>query len=306
MSKSIDKNKFIILGCSDLDAEKVSRPNISYWADVWRRLKQNKIAMSSLIILILLVILTIIGPAISGYKYEQIDTSNINSFPSAKHWFGTDSLGRDLFARVWIGGRVSILIGFFGTIVTIVVGCLYGGIAGYFGGKVDHYMMRLIEIMVSIPYLVTVILVSLYLGKSLFAIIFALTITGWMGNARMVRGQIMQLKEQEFVMAAIALGSSPLKIITKHLIPNTLGIIIVGITFGIPGLIFAEAFLSFIGLGVQAPLTSWGYLTASSVENIMFYPYQIFFPAIMIALTMLSFSLLGDGLRDALDPKLRR
>lgn len=208
--------------------------------------------------------------------------------------------------RVWVGGRVSIMIGFVGTLMVICVGCVYGGIAGYFGGKIDHYMMRVIEILVSIPYLVMVILISLYLGKGIFALIIALTITGWTEVARIVRGQVLQIKEQEFVTAAKALGASPSRIIIKHLLPNTVGVVIVAITFKIPGFIFAEAFLSFIGLGVQAPNTSWGALAAAARENLRFYPYQIFFPSLMIILTMLSFSLLGDGLRDALDPKERQ
>lgn len=297
---------FIITGVSSSEAEGSMRPSQTYWQDAWRRLKQNKIAMLSLCVLVILCLMVVIGPAISGYKFEETDVKAINVSPNAKHWFGTDSLGRDLFARVWIGGRVSLLIGVIGTIISVTIGMMYGGISGYLGGKIDHYMMRIVEILVSIPSLVMVILLSLYLGSGMFSLILALTAFGWIGTARMVRGQVLQIKEQEFVMAAISLGASPLRIIIKHLIPNTLGIIIVGITFSIPGLIFSESFLSFMGLGVQIPNTSWGALAATARENIMFYPYQIFFPSLMIALTMLSFSLLGDGLRDALDPKLRK
>jgi len=297
---------FIITGLSTSIAEEKMRPSLTYWQDAWRRLKQNKVAMVSLAILILLSVLCIIGPYLSGYKFEVTDSSSINIFPNSVHWFGTDSLGRDMFSRVWIGGRVSLLIGLIGTFISITVGTLYGGISGYAGGRVDHYMMRVIEILVSIPSLVMVILLSLYLGSGIVSLIIALTAFGWIGTARMVRGQVLQIKQQEFVMASISLGASPMRVIIKHLIPNTLGIIIVGITFRIPGLIFAEAFLSFMGLGVQIPNTSWGALAATARENIMFYPYQLFYPSLMIALTMLSFSLLGDGLRDALDPKLRK
>ena len=303
---SYKDSDFIITGLSTSIAEEKMRPSLTYWQDAWRRLKQNKIAMISLTILTLLTILCIIGPSLSGYEFEVTDSNSVNLFPSKEHWFGTDSLGRDLFARVWVGGRVSLLIGIIGTFISITVGTLYGGISGYVGGKVDHYMMRTIEILVSIPSLVMVILLSLYLGSGIVSLIIALTAFGWIGTARMVRGQVLQIKQQEFVMASISLGASPMRVITKHLIPNTLGIIIVGITFRIPGLIFAEAFLSFMGLGVQIPNTSWGALAATARENIMFYPYQLFFPSLMIALTMLSFSLLGDGLRDALDPKLRK
>ncbi|MGB6129265.1 MAG: ABC transporter permease [Psychrilyobacter sp.] len=297
---------FIITGLSTSIVEEKMRPSLTYWQDAWRRLKQNKVAMVSLAILTLLGVLCIIGPYLSGYKFEVTDSSSINIFPNSVHWFGTDSLGRDMFSRVWIGGRVSLLIGLIGTFISITVGTLYGGISGYAGGRVDHYMMRVIEILVSIPSLVMVILLSLYLGSGIVSLIIALTAFGWIGTARMVRGQVLQIKQQEFVMASISLGASPMRVIIKHLIPNTLGIIIVGITFRIPGLIFAEAFLSFMGLGVQIPNTSWGALAATARENIMFYPYQLFYPSLMIALTMLSFSLLGDGLRDALDPKLRK
>ena len=302
----LDPKKFIKIGCNDLDAESIARPSMTYWEDAWRRLQDNKISMISLYLLILLAVMTLIGAKISGHDYTVTDTNLMNQFPSAKHWFGTDALGRDLFARVWIGGRISILIGLIGTIITVIVGSLYGGLSGYLGGKIDHYMMRTIEILSSIPGLVLVILVSLYMGKGMYSLIFALTVTGWMGTARLVRGQVLQLREQEFIHAAVALGSSPMKIIIQHLLPNTLGVLIVSITFSIPGFIFSEAFLSFLGLGVQAPDTSWGVLAYSAMENLMFYPYQLFFPSILIALTMLTFSLLGDGLRDALDPKLRQ
>ncbi len=200
-----------------------------------------------------------------------------------------------------------MLIGVVGAFVVSVVGCIYGGIAAYFGGKVDTIMMRIVEILVSVPYLIVVILISVITeSKGMGSILLALCITGWCGTARLVRGQILQLKEQDFVLAAEALGMSPGKIVLKHLIPNTIGVIIVSITFDIPGFIFSEAFLSYIGLGVQSPDTSWGAMASAAQNNLLFYPYQLFFPALMIALTMLSFTLLGDGLRDALDPRLRQ
>jgi len=254
-----------------------------------------------------LIVMVCIGPVISGYNFEQMDTSAINQKPSAEHWFGTDSLGRDLFARVWQGGRVSIMIGVVGAVVASVIGCIYGGIASYFGGIVDDIMMRIVEVLLSIPYLIIVILISVVTdSKSIGTMMLALTLTGWCGIARLVRGQMLQLKSQEYVLAANALGVSPFKTIMRHMIPNTIGIIIVAITFDIPGYIFSEAFLSYIGLGIQPPDTSWGALASAAQQNFMFYPYQLFFPSLMIALTMLSFTLLGDGLRDALDPKLRK
>lgn len=306
MEKELDKDLFQKINQNHEFKDEIVRPSITYWEDSWRRLKKNKVALLSIVIMLFLIIMCIIGPMICPYKHEVTDTAHINMLPNAKHWFGTDSLGRDLFARVWVGGRTSILIGFIGTLVVVFIGCIYGGIAGYFGGRIDNIMMRIIEILVSIPYLIMVILVSLYLGKGMGALIIALTLTGWTEVARIVRGQVLQIKQQEFVTAAKALGASPTRIIIKHLLPNTIGVVIVAITFKIPGFIFSEAFLSFIGLGVQAPNTSWGALAASARENLRFYPYQIFFPSLMIILTMLSFSLLGDGLRDALDPKERQ
>lgn len=299
------KADFIIEGLINQTIAHKMRPSLTYGQDAWRRLQLNKIAMLSLFILIFLTLMCIFGPSLSGYDFKTTNSLQLNSPPSLQHWFGTDPLGRDLFSRVWQGGRISLLIGFIGTFICITVGTMYGCISGYIGGRADHYMMRVIEVLVSIPSLVMVILLSLYLGSGMLSLIIALTAFGWTSTARMIRGQVLQIKQQEFVLAAVSLGASTARIIIKHLIPNTLGIIIVDITFTIPGLIFAEAFLSFMGLGVQIPKTSWGALASSARDNIMFYPYQLFFPSLMIALTMLSFSLLGDGLRDALDPKLR-
>ena len=304
--ENIPDEKFTIIGI-DKDAEAPTRPRVGYWRDAWRRLKENMVAFAALIILLILVFFIIFGPAISGYEFEQIDADAINKGPSAEHWFGTDDLGRDLFARVWQAGRVSIIIGILGAVIASVVGSIYGGIAAYFGGAVDDIMMRIVEVLLSIPYLIIVILISVITdSKSLGTMLVALTLTGWCGIARLVRGQMLQLKSQEYVLAANALGVAPIKIILKHMIPNTIGMIIVAITFDIPGYIFSEAFLSYVGLGIQPPSTSWGALASAAQQNFMFYPYQLMFPALMIALTMLSFTLLGDGLRDALDPKLRK
>ena len=305
--EDIPAEKFEIIGTDDFSGDMIARPKISYWADAWRRFKENRIALVALIILILMVVMVIIGPGISGYNFEQMNTAELNQLPCASHWFGTDDLGRDLFARVFQGGRVSLTIGIVAAVVASVVGSIYGGIASYFGGIVDDIMMRIVEVLLSIPYLLTVILISVVTdSKSIGTMMLALVLTGWCGIARLVRGQMLQLKSQEYVLAANALGVSPLKIIMRHMIPNTLGMIIVAITFDIPGYIFSEAFLSYVGLGVQPPDTSWGALASAAQQNFMFYPYQLFFPSLMIALTMLGFTLLGDGLRDALDPKLRK
>lgn len=306
MIQDIPDDMFRIVGI-DKDTEAPTRPRIGYWRDAWRRLRENKIAFVALIILLVMIFFILFGPAISGYQFEQIDAEAINQGPSGEHWFGTDDLGRDLFARVWQAGRVSIAIGLLGALVASVIGSIYGGIAAYFGGVVDDVMMRIVEVLLSIPYLLIVILISVVTdSKSLGTMLVALTLTGWCGIARLVRGQMLQLKSQEYVLAATALGVSPMKIILKHMIPNTIGMIIVAITFDIPGYIFSEAFLSYVGLGIQPPSTSWGALASAAQANFMFYPSQLLFPALMIALTMLSFTLLGDGLRDALDPKLRK
>lgn len=301
------KEKFQIIGCDNLDSEGILRPSMTYWQDAWRRLKKNKVAMLSLVLLGLLTLMTIIGPMISNFEYQATNNDMLNIKPNSTYWFGTDSLGRDLFTRVWIGGRISIAIGLIGAVVDTVVGTIYGGISGYLGGIADDIMMRILEILVSIPYLVLVILIRVIMdGGSMVPLIIAMTITGWCYMARLVRGQLLQIKEQEYVLAAKALGANASRVIAKHLVPNTLGVMIVAITFDIPSFIFAEAFLSFLGIGVQSPMTSWGALAAAGQQTIMFYAYQLIFPALAISLTMLSFNLLGDGLRDALDPKLRQ
>ncbi len=312
MMESISINKFKKIGIDTTSSETIARPSMSYWQDAWRRLKTNKVAMVAIIILLILVIMTIIGPHINEYKYEELikdENGKVmkNVKPNSEFWFGTDHLGRDMFSRVWQGGRVSIIIGITGALIATVVGSIYGAIAAYFGGRIDTIMMRIVEVLISIPYLIVVILISILTdSKSLGTMLISLTLTGWCGMARLVRGQMLQIKQQEYIIAAEALGVRPWKIITKHLIPNSLGIILVSITFDIPGYIFSETFLSYIGLGIQAPNTSWGALASAAQQNFMFHPYQMFFPGLMIALTMLSFTLLGDGLRDALDPKLRQ
>jgi oligopeptide transport system permease protein len=302
----LSREKFQIVGCENANSDEILRPNMTYWQDAWRRLKQNKIAITSLIILTVIALMTIFGPFMVPYKHFETNTKIVNQLPSAAHWLGTDNLGRDIFARLWTGGRVSVLIAIIGALIDALVGVTYGGVAGYFGGLVDDIMMRIVEILVSIPYLIVVILLSLILGKGIFSLILAMTLTGWVGMARMIRGQILQIKEQEYVLAAHALGANPSRIIARHLLPNTIGIMIVNITLDVPGFIFGEAFLSYIGLGIQSPNTSLGALASAAQPNLMFYPLQLFFPAALISLIMLSFNLLGDGLRDALDPKLRQ
>jgi oligopeptide transport system permease protein len=263
--------------------------------------------MTAAVFLFIIALLTIIGPGLNDFAPEVIDLVNRNHGPDALHWFGTDQLGRDLFTRVWMGGRVSIIIGILGSLTVTAVGCIYGGIASYFGGAVDMVLMRIAEIMDSVPYLLVVIIISVVLNSTAIPVLlFAMTVTAWCSTARLVRSQMLQINSMEFIMAARIMSVPPLRIVLRHLIPNSLSVIIVSLTFRIPGFIFSEAFLSYVGLGVRPPATSWGVLCSTAAGTLQFYPYQMFFPAFCIALTMLCFTLIGDGLRDALDPKLRR
>lgn len=294
------------VGIDEEYSEHLEKPSITYWADVWRRFKENKLAIFGLILLIVVIGTIFLGPTIAGKDYQYIDASIKDQKPSAKHWFGTDDMGRDIFTRVCYGGRVSILIGLLCTVAMFFIGSILGAIAGLKGGWVDNFIMRIVEIIGNLPYLVIVIILTMVMGRSIFSLVFAMSITSWVGTTRMVRGQILQLKEQDYIEAATALGASTGRIIMKHLIPNTLGIIMVDITMSIPGFIFGEAFLSYIGLGVRPPQTSWGALASAGQQKLMFYPHELFFPCLMIVLTTLSFHLIGDGLSDALDPKLRK
>ncbi len=303
----LNAEDFIHVGMSVDESETLAGKPMTYLQDAWRRFRKNKVALAAAILLLLIVIFTIFVPVFSPYDFSEQDMLNRNQSPSAQHWFGTDSLGRDLFTRVAVGGRVSIAIGVFGALIVAVVGCIYGGLAAYFGGAVDMLMMRIVDILSSVPNLLLVILLSVVLNSSsIGTLLFAMTVTSWCPVARIVRAQMLQISKSEYVMAARLMGVSPIKIVLRHFIPNTISIIIVNITFRIPGFIFNEAFLSYVGLGVAAPNTSWGALASAAQTNLLFYPYQMLFPALMIALTTLSFTLMGDGLRDALDPRLRR
>ncbi len=288
------------------DAEKINRKSTTYLQDVWRTFKKNKTATISLIILFLLVLFVIIGPFLNEFDYETNNLDKMDAFPDGVNWFGTDSLGRDLWTRVWQGGRVSLLIALVATTISYLIGMLVGGISGYYGGKVDMIIMRIIDILMGIPELVYMTLLMLVFGSgTVGTLIVAMCITGWMGPARSVRGLVLQMKERDFVVASKTLGASPARLIFKHLIPNSLGILVVGMTMTMPSYIFAEAFLSFIGLGVTPPAPSWGQLIKFASSNFRYYPYQFLIPCACVAVTMLVFNLIGDGLRDALDPKLR-
>ncbi|BCB03701.1 ABC transporter permease [Bacillus sp. KH172YL63] len=289
------------------DREAVVRPSLSYWQDAWNRLLKNKLAMFGLICLIGLLVMAVFGPVISPHDVTKQTLSSQNLPPSAQHWFGTDDLGRDVFTRTWYGARISLFVGFMAALIDFVIGIVYGGIAGYKGGKTDQAMMRIVEILYGLPYLLVVILLMVVMGPGLLTIIVALTVTGWIGMARIVRGQVLQIKNYEFILASRTFGTKTAKIIRKNLLPNTMGPIIVQLTLTVPSAIFAEAFLSFLGLGIQAPYASWGVMANDGLSTILSgYWWRLFFPALFISLTMFSFNVLGDGLQDALDPKLRR
>ena len=288
-------------------AEKIARPSITFWQDAWRRLKENKVAMFSLVLLAALVFMILVGPMMNSFSPIKMNSRYKDISPDDIFWFGTDSSGRDIFTRVWVAGRTSLSIGLLGALISTTVGVIYGAVAGFFGGKADLIMMRIVEILSSLPYLLIVTLFQIRLeSRSLGTMLVALTIVGWTGTARIVRAEVLRIKAQEYVLAAQTLGVSNWNIIKRHLIPNAMPIVIVGVTFAIPGFIFSEAFLSYLGIGLQAPDTSWGIMCSEATLNFMYYPYQMFFPSLMIAITMLCFTLLGDGLRDAFDPKLRK
>lgn len=288
------------------NSENIVRPSETFLKDAWRRLKENKLAMAGLAFVIFITVVAVLGTMFSKYNYYSQDFKMANLSPSAEHWFGTDKFGRDIFIRVLYGARISLTVGYVASLLNIFIGILYGGIAGYFGGRVDNIMMRIVDILYAVPMMIYVILLMVVLGAGLKSIIIALAISYWLTMARIVRGQIMALKENEFVLAARTLGAKPMNIILKHLIPNSMGSIIVTLTLTVPDAIFTESFLSFIGLGVSAPKASWGTLASEALGGMQLYPYQLIFPALAICFTILAFNFLGDGLRDALDPKMRK
>lgn len=300
------------VGSDTASMEVISRPSISFWKDAMSRLFKNKAAIVCLIVLCFIVVMAILIPIVSPFSIsdQHIVHANEGMFYTAEdghmHLFGTDTLGRDLFVRVWDGARVSLFIALAVVSINCAIGLVYGGISGFFGGNIDNLMMRIVEVISGIPYLIIIILLMVVMEPGVSTIIIGYATVGWTGMARLVRGQVFALKEQEFVVAAQAMGAAPARIIGRHLIPNILSVIIVNVTLAIPNAIFTEAFLSYIGLGVQIPLASWGTLANEGARYFQQYPVQLAVPAILISLTMLSFNLLGDALRDAFDPKLRR
>ncbi len=279
----------------------------SLWVDAWHRLLKNRAALASLLVLVVMVALVIIGPMMSDWDHEIPDWDNYSTPPSLEtgHLFGTDALGRDLFVRTLIGGRISLLVGIVATLVSLLIGISYGAIAGYFGGRVDNLMMRFVDGIYAMPFMFFVIVLMVIFGRNIFLIFVAIGAVNWLDMARIVRGQTLSLKNKPFVEAARACGATEMQIIRRHIVPNLLGVVIVYVTLTIPQVILIESFLSFLGLGVQEPLTSWGALVNEGAQELETAPWSLLFPAGFLAATLFAFNFLGDGLRDALDPKDR-
>lgn len=269
----------------------------------WQQMKQNRLALWGMVIVAVMTACAVIGPWFLPYAYDEQNFAVANAWPSQEHWFGTDSLGRDLLVRVLYGARISLSIGLAASLINVCIGVLYGGIAGLAGGRTERIMMHIVDVLYSIPMLLYVILLMVVFRPGLLNIYLALGISYWLNMARIVRGQILSLKRQEYVLAARSCGTSTWNILRRHMIPNCVGPIIVTLTLSIPDAIFTEAFLSFIGLGVSAPMASWGVLASEGINSMRSFPFQLFFPAAALSLTMLGFMFLGDGLRDALDPQ---
>lgn len=301
---AVDPRRFVPLP-PEAEAGQAEGPSTTYWQDAWHRLRRHRPAMAGLVVIVLMTLLAIFGPMVSPYTYHEQDLEGHFQPPSARHWFGTDALGRDLFTRVAYGARISLSVGVFTALVSCGIGVVYGAISGYAGGRVDEVMMRIVDVLYGLPFLLYVILLMVVFGPGLTNVFIALGAVYWIGMARIVRGEILSLKEREYVLAARTLGVSPWRILVRHLVPGAMGPIIVTATILIPEAIFTEAFLSYLGLGVSAPVASWGALAAEGNLAIRVAPWVLAFPAGAICLTMLAFNFLGDGLRDALDPRMR-
>lgn len=329
------KDSFERVTIDSTQAEKISKPSLSFWQDAWLRIRKNKAAIVSMFILIFIIFMAFAGPFMVKHDPENVRVAHANLPPKVPgleklgifdgvgtlagkevnlyemkkvdtyYWFGTDGLGRDMFSRVWKGSQISLFIAFMAALIDMIIGVAYGGISGYYGGRVDDIMQRIVEVIYGIPTLVIVILMILFMKPGITAIIIALTITGWIGMSRIVRGQVLKFKNQEFVLASRTLGASNTRIISKHILPNILGIIIINTMFTIPNAIFFEAFLSFIGLGLQPPAASLGTLISDGYKLMKFQPHILLYPSLIISLLMIAFNLLGDGLRDAFDPKMK-
>lgn len=307
---NVDKSLFRPI--KSIDFQEEMRPSRTILQETISSILKSKIAIVGLFFLLVIFFFAIFGPSMVPYSHSEQSLINANLSPSAEHWFGTDHLGRDMWVRTWHGARVSLTIGLAAALIDLIFGVVIGGVSGYVAGRgktgdrIDSVLMRIVEILYGIPYLLVVILLMVLMEPGVITIIIALSVTGWVGMARIIRGEVLQLKQEEYIQAAQKLGTSHWKIIWKHLIPNTFGVIIVNLTFTIPTAIFAEAFLSFIGLGVQAPHASWGTMTNDALGVILSGEWwRLVFPAVMISLTMFAFNAFGDGLQDVFDPRNR-
>jgi oligopeptide transport system permease protein len=276
---------------------------VSLWQDAFRRLLKNKLAVFGAVFIIFELVICLITPFIAPYGFEDQNLELALAAPSKAHWLGTDNLGRDLFTRVLYGGRISMMVGLLASFVSIIVGVVYGAIAGFVGGRTDNVMMRIVDVMFALPFVFLVIILMVYFGRNILLLFVALGLTQWLTMARIVRGQVISLKQKEFVEAAHAMGATNTSIIFRHLIPNALGPVIVYLTLTVPDTILTEAFLSFLGLGVQAPMASWGTLISNGVEVMEVAPWALIYPALALSVTLFSLNFLGDGLNEALDPK---
>jgi oligopeptide transport system permease protein len=305
-----DAGSFVLAPRDAAELQQVAGRSTTYWSDAIRRIRRNKLAVVGFWIIIALLVVAVVGPMVSPYSYEDQDLENTFQSPTLRHPFGTDQLGRDQLTRVMYGSRISLAVGIVCAALNFLIGVTYGGIAAYFGGRVDDIMMRIVDILYGIPTLIIVILLTVLFKdrgvNPLINVFIAIGLTYWLSMARIVRGEILSLKEREFALAAKTIGAPNNRILFRHLIPNAMGPIIVTVTLQIPSAIFTEAFLSYIGLGVSAPVASWGVLASDGTQAIRSFPYLVLFPALAISLTMFAFNFLGDGLRDALDPRLRQ
>lgn len=297
---------FVRVYVDEAEREHITGKSLTAIQDGWIRLRKNRAAAACLFVLIGIGLLSLFAPVFSQYSFKETDYDIIYQTPSLAHWFGTDQFGRDLWVRVWMGARISLLIACVAALLDLCVGVTYGAVSALLGGKVDGVMQRLVEVLVGIPHLIIVILLMMVMPAGVWTIVAALSITGWTNMARLVRAEILKLKSREFVLAAQVLGTGKKMIILKHLIPNTVGVIVINVMFTIPSAIFTEAFLSFIGIGLQEPQASLGVLINNGYQVLRNFPHVLIFPAVVIVLIMVCFSILGDGLRDAMDPRMRK
>ena len=299
-------DEMFVVGGDDGSAEEISRPSTTYWHDVWTRFRKDPLAVAGLLIIVIMGLMAIFIPMFSPYSYDGMDLMSMNQGPSWQHPCGTDQMGRDLFIRILYGARISLTIGLVAAAINFVIGVVYGGISGYIGGRTDMIMMRIVDILTSLPSLLYIVLIMLLFGSNVGSVILALCFTSWIGTARVVRSEVMRLKFSEYVLAARLAGANTRQLLVSHLIPNAMGPIIVSTAFLIPNAIFSESFLSFLGIGIQAPMASWGTLANDAIPMMLSAPHQMLFPVLAICLTMFSFNFIGDGLRDALDPRMKK